>query len=711
MIVPGLDTVGHHVRLAAKLAPGRPSLWLGLRTAAATAVPLVAARWLDPTAASWAPLAGFLVALADKGGAYRSRAITMASVGLGALAAVVLGSLIAGHGIVTAIAVAIGLTLCALAQAWGPQLVSVGNSIAVQLLVAASLPCTPHEAVERGIGFAGGAAFALVLGLIVWPVRVYKPGRRAVAAVLAGLAAHARALADARPDDARWRDDVVPRHRALRDQIEVARVVLAATRRGRRGETGRGERLLATVQLADQLFGLLVGLEEALDAGCPPAARELVVRGLAELASGLDELAAHVMLERPPAATSRPWSAVPPPGGTEPEMKGGGFIPPPEVERALAGHALALIARAHEDRASAAAVIASIAADSQPLRTVLPEPEPRRSLRGVLRDAFDPEGPVLRHAIRVAVVVTVAMVLARALDLSHRYWVTLTAYLLLTPTGAATRIRALQRVAGTVLGGVLAAGIPWAVNDPRIILVMIVILAGLSAAVLQLNYALYATLMTPTFVLLAELHATEVHLVGIRIANTLLGAALVVIGSLLWPVRPSATFDDQIAAAYDGAAAYLDAVVTAITGAVPQPSTAVVEARRAFGIALNRAELALEGLVTERAPGEVTEPRMTQIVFLRRLGSAITIFGSTRATGGYAAHHIEIAAFGASTGAGLRELAARARDGAALVPRPHVDRALAEPVLAARVTRIDAALANLTAAALRAAPARLAAPP
>jgi len=90
-------------------------------------VPLVAARWLDPTAASWAPLAGFLVALADKGGAYRSRAITMASVGLGALAAVVLGSLIAGHGIVTAIAVAIGLTLCALAQAWGPQLVSVGN--------------------------------------------------------------------------------------------------------------------------------------------------------------------------------------------------------------------------------------------------------------------------------------------------------------------------------------------------------------------------------------------------------------------------------------------------------------------------------------------------------------------------------------------------------------------------------------------------------
>ena len=62
-----LDTVGHHVREAAKFAPERPAIWLGLRTAAATAIPLLIARWIDPVAASWAPLAGFIVALVDKG--------------------------------------------------------------------------------------------------------------------------------------------------------------------------------------------------------------------------------------------------------------------------------------------------------------------------------------------------------------------------------------------------------------------------------------------------------------------------------------------------------------------------------------------------------------------------------------------------------------------------------------------------------------------
>ena len=691
MTLPGLDVVGHHVREAAKLAPGRPAVWLGLRTAAATAVPLIAARWLDPTAANWAPLAGFLVALADKGGAYRSRAVTMASVGGGGLAAVVLGSLIAGNGILTAILVAAGLTACALAQAWGPAKVGVGNAIAIQLLVAASLPCTPHEVIERAIGFAGGAGFALVLGLLVWPVRVYKPGRRAVAAVLRALAEHARVLAAARADDATWRDQVVPRHRVIRDQIEVGRVVLASMRRGRRGETGRGERLLATLQLTDQLFGILLGLEEALDAGCPPEARVVVARGLDELAAGLDGLAADVLIERPPKAARRTWSAETP------------EIADP-LARTLGVHALALVARAHEDRAIAEGVVASLGDDSEPLRAQVPEPEPRTPLRAVLREALDPQGFVLRHAIRVAVVVSVAMTLARVLDLSHRYWVTLTAYLLLTPLGAATRTRALQRVVGTILGGVLAAAIPWVVDDPRIVLVLIIVLAGLSASVLQLNYALYASLMTPTFVLLAEVHSADVHLVGIRIANTLIAAALVVLGTLLWPARPSARFDDEIAESYEGAARYLDEVVAAITGGVPQPSAAVVSARRAYGVVLNRAELALDQLVAERAPSSVTEPRMTQLVFLRRLGSAVNALGSTRTVAGFAAHHVEISAFGASIGAGLRDLADRSRAGTPLVARPRIDRRFSDPVLAARVARIDAALTNLTDAALRAAP-------
>lgn len=688
MQVPGLDTVGHHVRAAAKFAPERPAIWLGLRTAAATAIPLLLARWIDPIAAGWAPLAGFIVALVDKGGAYRSRAAIMGSVAIGGLLAVLLGSLIAGHGLVTATAVAIGLSLCALAQAFGPSMVSVGNTIAIQLLVAASLPCTVEEAVQRSIGFAWGAGFALLLSLLVWPVRVYKPGRRAVSAVYGELARHVRALAgELGAND--WRALAVARHRAIRDQIEVARVVLAATRRGRRGETGRGERLLALVQLADQMFGILSGLEESLEAGATVDVQATARDGLYALADGLAELATDVLVEEPPTAQAPAWTATPPETGSL-------------VERTLGTHTLALLGRAHADRQSAARVLATLRDDSEPLNAVVPDADPQPTLRERLHEAFDLRGVVARHALRVAIAVSIAMAIARGLDLSHRYWVTLTAFLLLQPQGAATRVRALQRVIGTFAGAVLAAIIPWAVADPRVMIVVVVALAGVSASVVRINYALFATFLTPTFILLAEVHAHDPHLIGTRIANTAIGAGIAILASVAWHIQPSRQFDAQLGDAYAAARAYLDEVVAAVTGNVPQPSTAVQRARRALGVEINRCEIALEQMLAERAPSSVTEPRMTQVVFLRRLAAAINAFGSTRGVASYGPHHVEIAAFAASTSAALGELAEAVRGEHAVVARPRVDRVSADPVLAARLARIDSVVVALVEAALRA---------
>lgn len=690
MQVPGLDTAVHHVRAATKFAPERPALWLGLRTAAATAIPIAIASFIDPIAAGWAPLAGFIVALVDKGGAYRSRAKVMGSVAIGGLIAVLVGSLIAGHGVVTAIVVAACLAICALAQAFGPAMISAGNTIAIQLLVAASLPCTPREALERGIGFAWGAGFALLLALIVWPVRVYKPGRRAVGEAFGAIARHARLLASEMVDAREWRTQAAARHRGIREAIEVARAVLAATRRGRRGETGRGERLLAMVQLADQMFGILTGVEETVEAGATAEARALVAGGLGELADGLAELATNVTVERPPAAVTPMWSASAPDAGSE-------------VERTLGAHAIALLSRAHADRLTAARVLATLADDSEPLNAVLPDADPQPTLRERLGEAFDIHGAIARHALRVAIAVSVAMAVARGLDLSHRYWVTLTTFLLLQPQGAATRVRALQRVLGTFAGALIAAVLPSLVTDPRHMVAIAVVLAGISASVVRINYALFATFLTPTFVLLAEVHAHDPHLIGTRIANTLLGAGIAIVGSMAWHIRPARQFDEQVAEAYEAAVAYLDAVVAAVTNSVPQPSLDVQRARRAFGVAINRCEIALEQLLAERAAAPVTEPRMTQIAFLRRLASATTAFGSTRGVAAYGPHHVEIAAFAASIAGTLRELAASARGSNALVARPRIDRVAPDPVLAARLARIDTVVAALVEAALRAA--------
>src|ERR1700712_1386584 len=83
-------------REALRIAPGRPNLKLGLRAAIATAAPLVIAGFTHRPELGLAGLAGFNVVLADKGGAYRTRALSMLSVTLlGALFTFI--GMLAGH--------------------------------------------------------------------------------------------------------------------------------------------------------------------------------------------------------------------------------------------------------------------------------------------------------------------------------------------------------------------------------------------------------------------------------------------------------------------------------------------------------------------------------------------------------------------------------------------------------------------------------------
>jgi len=63
---------------AIRLAPVRPAIAAGLRAGLATVAPLVVGLATGRHELSWATLAGFLASISDKGGAYASRARTLA---------------------------------------------------------------------------------------------------------------------------------------------------------------------------------------------------------------------------------------------------------------------------------------------------------------------------------------------------------------------------------------------------------------------------------------------------------------------------------------------------------------------------------------------------------------------------------------------------------------------------------------------------------
>lgn len=588
-----------HLRDAMRLQTGRPAILLGVRTALATMVPQLLAPYAGLTIATWASLGGFVVSLVDKGGAYRMRAKMTGALAIGGTFAVLLGSLVAHSPVLDLTVMFVGSAACMLAGAWGPAATSVGNSIAVQLAIALARPMPPDQVWLPAVGFAIGGGLAMVIALVLWPVRVYAPVRRAVAAVLREVAGHARELASRRDvGSTAWRAELTARHRVMREAIETARSTLAAVRRGRRGESARGARLLVTVQLADRIVGTLVALEDVLDASgaTPPAA-------LARLADTLAALAAAVVDER----------------GRAPA--------PPEAPVAPdASAADRLVARALADAAAAARMVDGLATASEPVPPIDLEDDrgPAPSALDVLRAQLHPDAVIFRHAVRVAVVATIGVLLGQALALHRGYWVTLTATLLLQPHGPATVTKGIQRIGGTVLGGVLAALLAAALHDPRAMIVAVGVLAAVTAAVLQLNYGLFSLFLTPTFVLLSEIHATDANLVEVRIVNTLLGAALAIAGSLvLWPHRERERLGVQLAAGLEAVRAYLAVALAA--HAPPE----LARARRRVGLAFNNADLSFQRVLAE---GGIAAPRaeayMTLLLYGRRLSSAITALAS-----------------------------------------------------------------------------------
>jgi len=108
-----------------------------------------------------------------------------------------------------------------------------------------------------------GGAWAALITLVFWPLRVYRPARVAIANALRALAGVAQSLIDADTSAAAQ----VERRKRLgeaRSAIEVARVQLGSLRRGRIGSTTRGERLVGLVESGRFGDGALVAIEDGL---------------------------------------------------------------------------------------------------------------------------------------------------------------------------------------------------------------------------------------------------------------------------------------------------------------------------------------------------------------------------------------------------------------------------------------------------------------
>ena len=209
-----------------------------------------------------------------------------------------------------------------------------------------------------------------------------------------------------------------------------------------------------------------------------------------------------------------------------------------------------------------------------------------------------------QHALRLAVVVTLATAVAHAIGFGRGYWLALTAVLVLRPEFSVTFTRGLSRAVGTFVGVGVATVIALLTHPHGWALVALVgAFVAVAGALFNASYAVFSVAVTGAVVfLLAGLDANPTRTARDRLLATVLGAALALGLYAVWPAWGRRRVADTIAELADATRHYVGlALGSFVAGSSGTPAIsgtgdapALAAAARRVRLVRTNAEAALE---------------------------------------------------------------------------------------------------------------------
>lgn len=152
-----------------------------------------------------------------------------------------------------------------------------------------------------------------------------------------------------------------------------------------------------------------------------------------------------------------------------------------------------------------------------------------------------PRSIIFRHALRLAVASTIAIAVYKFFRLEHGYWLIITVLVIVKLIFADTRKRALERILGSVAGGILAVIIAALIQNIVVLDILLVLFSILAFSHVRTNYGFYALFLTPFVVLMIDtVIPGDWKIAVVRILDTLIGGAIALVVS--FSLRPKSAF-------------------------------------------------------------------------------------------------------------------------------------------------------------------------
>jgi uncharacterized membrane protein YccC len=548
-----------------------PNTAEGLRMAVGIFVPILIG-W-ENGHISWGVLVAlttFWVLLCDTGGSYRSKTVSMAVSSLAIIAAFIVGAWACQSSLTHLVGVFVWLSIAALVGITGSTAAQAGLMSSTMFIVSVALYVPGEFWIRTGLCCLG-ALWAMSLSLALWPVQASSPVFNALEISYLKLAE----LLDAFWSGTSAADRPVNNigfalaFDSFITQLENTRTTWGAARARRAGPSARSIQLLRLIELLDRIGGSVVALRQFLGRLDESPSRATITKELRSLTADLVTIVhtlARSISNRGRTLDSKQIDATLKKAeeriealfGTESSGRDQ-LYSDPELENTV----LNLVKQIRR----ATKLIANLESngdekDKPAEASSEPETKPFLFWR-TIRNSLSFESDGFRHALRLGVIAVLGQTIATVLHLPRGYWISVTILFILKPNFGGTLQRAVLRLTGTVLGGLVAAALSLTIREDVILIAILPLLAFAALSVRPINYGLYTLALTPMIMVMLDVgHTANWETSFLRVLHTFVGGILAVVGGyLLFPIWEKQKLPGELAAAIKANANFLRAIL------------------------------------------------------------------------------------------------------------------------------------------------------
>ncbi|MFD2598571.1 FUSC family membrane protein [Sphingobacterium corticis] len=179
------------------------------------------------------------------------------------------------------------------------------------------------------------------------------------------------------------------------------------------------------------------------------------------------------------------------------------------------------------------------------------------------------DSSIFRHAVRMAVVMTGTYIGLHLLNFSDKgiFWVLLTILVILKPGFGLTKERNVQRLMGTVIGGIIGALILITIQNQIVLFALLILFFLIAYSLFRINYIMFVVFLTPyVLIMISFTGVNTFEMAKERVFDTFLGGMLAFLSSyVVFPNWESSKIKETIYKLLTANFVYLEQVAKMFT--------------------------------------------------------------------------------------------------------------------------------------------------